>query len=102
MNVMTLPLGDGRDLCAKPADFAPCAVAAGLVRSRRSHWPRSRVGLRRPRRFPAARRIRQRTTDYARHLYFFTNTTLLHRIIKDICVEDCGATNLWFLMGCAE
>ncbi len=41
----------------KGSHFAPCAPAPGRVPLVCSHWPRSRVGLPRPRPFPAARRI---------------------------------------------
>ena len=53
----------GMSSCAKPVHFATCALGAGRVPLGCSHWPRSRVGLPRPRPFPAARRIRQRITD---------------------------------------
>jgi hypothetical protein len=49
--------------CAKLSHFATCAPSPGRVTLACSQWPRSRVGLPRPRRFPAARRIRQRITD---------------------------------------
>ena len=56
--------------CAKPVHFATCVLAPGRVPLICSYWPRSRVGLPRPRPFPAARRIRQRITDTQTFLYF--------------------------------
>jgi len=49
--------------CVKLVLFATCAVAGRRVPLACSYWPRSRVGLPRPRLFPAARRIRQRIID---------------------------------------
>ena len=47
----------------KASYFAPCASAPGRVPLTCSHWPRSRVGLPRPRPFPAARRTPITDTD---------------------------------------
>src|SRR5260370_24654553 len=70
----------------KASDFAPCASAPGRVPLSCSHWPRSRVGLPRPRPFPAARRTPITDTDTQNLEVFFASTSLDHqRAVGELC-----------------
>src|SRR5205807_9073575 len=74
----------------KASYFAPCASAPGRVPLTRSHWPRSRVGLPRPRPFPAARRTPMTDPDTQNLEVFFASTSLHHqRAVVSLQLGNC-------------